>query len=60
MKKRNLKSLKLNKKPICSFSIKGGASGENAGEASEEAQINWFVEGCLMPSVIQNTGCTCA
>ena len=60
MKKRNLKSLTLNKKSIANFSIKGGANHEDNSDGSEEALVTWYVEGCLTWSVIQNTDCTCA
>jgi hypothetical protein len=59
MKKRNLKSLKLNEKSIANFSIKGGSNAEDTTDGSEEAMITWYIEGCLTWSVIQNTACTC-
>lgn len=60
MKKRSLKNLQLNKKLISNVSAKGGWNGEDTSTPSEEAMVTWIEEGCLMPSVIQNTGCTCA
>ena len=60
MKKRSLKSLKLNKKSISNFLIIGGLDSENPSNPSEEVMNILPIEGCLPASVLQNTDCTCA
>jgi hypothetical protein len=60
MKKRNLKSLGLNKKAIASFSVKGGDNPIDTSGGSEHNPGSMDILKCSPESLIPNTDCTCA
>jgi hypothetical protein len=60
MKKRNLKSLALNRKAIASFSIKGGDNPIDTSGGSEENPNSMDILKCTPETMIANTDCTCA
>ena len=60
MKKRNLKSLTLNKASVSNLSIKGGLNPEDNSGGSEHNPNSMDILKCSPASLIPNTDCTCA
>ncbi|QHI38368.1 hypothetical protein IMCC3317_37600 [Kordia antarctica] len=60
MKKRNLKSLALNKKSIADFTIKGGDNPIDTSGGSEHNPNSIDPKICFPKSDLPDTRCTCA